>query len=341
MAITCIHYDLTDLCNAGCPQCPRTNVDGCKPQDWLAHGHETLESFRRHSPPEFLAELESAYFCGNFGDPAVVPELIEILSYCWEAQPRLKLQIHTNAGPRTPDWWRRLGEAARGRRFKVIAGIDGASDETNRRYRVGTNFDRIIENLSAFIVAGGVAEWQMIVFRHNEHEVAEAERMARHLGFAGFRAFPSNRFGTGGATRYSYRGETFELAPPGRSLAPKSEIRHTIAPAEVRQTEATIVCESIEKSKAFVDFQGYLLPCCYVGRRLYHHLHGPDSARDRQIGALFDGFDMERLNVDRVGFAAARAAYDDFLRHLGPYWDAQKPTICKSVCGKRRPAKIA
>lgn len=50
---------------------------------------------------------------------------------------------------------------------------------------------------------------------------------------------------------------------------------------------------------------------------------------------------MERLNVDRVGFPAARAAYDEFMRYLEPYWAEQKPMICKSVRGKKRPVEVA
>jgi molybdenum cofactor biosynthesis enzyme MoaA len=77
MQIRSVHYDLTDLCNAGCPQCARTDPDGCRPRGWLTHSVCSLEKFRRLSPPAFLAGLNSAYFCGNFGDPAVVPDLID------------------------------------------------------------------------------------------------------------------------------------------------------------------------------------------------------------------------------------------------------------------------
>ena len=135
MRIRDVHYELTDLCNAGCPQCPRTNAQGCKPQTWLLQEACTLESFRRFSPPELLEQLETANFCGNFGDPAVVPELIDIVRYCWDANPRLRLRLHSNASLRPAAWWEELARAAAGRSFLVVAGIDGASQESNRRYR--------------------------------------------------------------------------------------------------------------------------------------------------------------------------------------------------------------
>lgn len=334
-SIDCVHYDITDLCNAGCPQCPRTDPGGCRPQDWLAKHASSLEEFRAYSPPELLAGLESAYFCGNYGDAAVVPDLIEILRYCWEANPKLKLQLHTNAGMRGRDWWVALAEAAKGKRFEVVAAIDGASQATNSLYRVRTDFARVIGNLTAFIDKGGRAQWRMLVFRHNEHEVAKAEAMAKQLGFVGFRAYPSNRF-NGPDFRYTLGGREFVLEPPTAKVAPKVEGRHSIDREEVTRTEAYIDCEAIRKSTAYLDFEGYLLPCCYFGRRLYIHHHGGAARDDKVLAALFDEFDMERLNVARHGYAAARAAYDEFLEFLAPYWDRQEPKLCKSVCGRKR-----
>lgn len=231
----------------------------------------------------------------------------------------------------------------------MIAAIDGACQETNSRYRVRTDFARVIGNLTAFIAAGGKAEWRMLVFRHNEHEVAAAEAMAKALGFTGFRAYPSNRF-DGPDFRYTLGGQEVVLEPPGAKVAPKVEGRHVLSKAEVAAkpaatagTETFIDCEAIRKSTAYLDFEGYLLPCCYFGRRLYIHHHGGAGRDDRALAALFDSFDMERLNVARRGYAEARAAYDDFLNFLAPHWERLEPKLCKSVCGRKRtvPASAA
>jgi hypothetical protein len=136
LKIDSVHYELTDLCNAGCPQCARTDPGTGKPHDWLVRSACSLERFRRLSPPSFVAGLKSAYFCGNFGDPAVVPDLIGIVRYCYEANPRLWLALHTNASLRSIDWWRALARATSGHPFRVIAGIDGVSQDTNSLYRI-------------------------------------------------------------------------------------------------------------------------------------------------------------------------------------------------------------
>jgi len=341
MGILGVHYDLTDLCNAGCPQCARTDPRGCKPNDWLARRVASLADFRRYSPPEFLAGLEYAYFCGNYGDPAVAPDLPGILRYCWEANPGLKLSVYSNASIRPAEWWRDLGRLATGRRFRVIAAIDGASQETNRRYRVRTDFARIMANMAAFIDAGGTAEWWMLVFRHNEHEVERAREMAAERGFAGFRAYPSNRFGGKPSFTYSHRGEEFTLEPPLSRHKPKAATTHQIAAEDLPRMEAFISCEARRKSEAFIDFDGYLTPCCHIGRRLYMRRNGVFAGADPWIGEVFEDFDMRRLNIDTAGFAAALAAHDAFLEHLEPRWAEQQPHVCKVVCGRKRPAAAA
>jgi hypothetical protein len=105
--------------------------------------------------------------------------------------------------------------------------------------------------------------------------------------------------------------------------------------------QAFIACEAMRKSEAFIDFLGYLTPCCHIGRRLYMRENGAFKDRDSWIGEVFESFDMRRLNIDTAGFDAARAAHDAFLAHLEPYWAEQQPHVCKVVCGKKRPVVAA
>lgn len=335
MDIAGVHYDLTDLCNAGCPQCARTNPLGCKANDWLVRKACSLEDFKRFSPTYFLEKLNYAYFCGNLGDPAAVPELIPILQYCWDANPDLKLRLFSNGSLRNPDWWRDLASTAAGRRFVVVAAIDGATPETSSRYRVGIDFRRILRNLAAFIDTGGNAEWRMILFRHNEDEVEAARQLAKAMGFSSFRSYPSSRFGAKDSLTYIYKGEPFTLERTKSKQSPKSATVLTIAPKGLRTTKSLIKCESLRTSEIFIDFLGYLSPCCYVSLPLFQHVRGrPRGGYDRSIGEVFDAFDPMQLNVNSVGFDQALANLERFFDFLRERWSDEQPFLCKRVCGK-------
>ena len=57
--------------------------------------------------------------------------------------------------------------ATGGPRGRVVFAIDGLQD-TLGTYRRNVSFDKVIANASAFIAAGGRAEWDFLVFEHNE-----------------------------------------------------------------------------------------------------------------------------------------------------------------------------
>ena len=72
--------------------------------------------------------------------------------------------------------------------FLVVA-IDGISKETYDKYRVGGNFEVVIDNLKRFIQIRNslnsrkpYVEWQFVVFGHNEHEIKQAKRIAKEIG---------------------------------------------------------------------------------------------------------------------------------------------------------------
>lgn len=331
-----VHFDVTDLCNAGCPQCARTDPEGCKPQSWLPRQAMGLAAFEQAAPPSFLKRLSYAYFCGNLGDPIVAPDLIAMLEHCWAANPELDLRVFTNGSVRDLAWWRALAQVSRERRFRLIAAIDGASEETNRLYRVRTEFSRTIRNVTTFIRAGGEAEWRMILFKHNEHERDVAERMAQVLGFSGFKAYPSNRFFGRASMTYRHRDETATLEPPSGTHQPKAQAIETpLGTTASAPLHRLIQCESLKGEEIFIDFLGNLLPCCHVGLRYLARRQGvADFGADPALSEAFESFDMARLNVGVAGFEAALAGLQDFLIHLERYWDRDEPRVCKRVCGR-------
>ena len=63
--------------------------------------------------------------------------------------------------------------------------IDGLED-TNHIYRRNVNWKKLMGNAQAYIDAGGVARWEYLIFKHNEHQLVLAEQTASAMGFDKF-----------------------------------------------------------------------------------------------------------------------------------------------------------
>jgi len=189
--ITTVHLEVTERCNASCPQCAR-NINGGEVNPLLHDAELSLEDVKKILPEEFVKQLNRLYMCGNYGDPISAKDTLEIFEYLRSCNDKMQLSFHTNASAKTPEWWSKL-PAAMGRRHYVVFSIDGLED-TNHLYRQGTVWKKIMENAEAFIKAGGKARWDFIVFGHNEHQVEEAKALAEKMGFEKFNVKKSNRF---------------------------------------------------------------------------------------------------------------------------------------------------
>ena len=93
---------------------------------------------------------------------------------CAEHGPDLHLDLHTNGSARRPQWWRELAEIMKSGPHYLRFGIDGLAD-TNHPLSPRHRLENSDAQRAAFIEAGGRAEWDFLVFRHNEH------RSTRHV----------------------------------------------------------------------------------------------------------------------------------------------------------------
>lgn len=189
--ITTVHLEVTERCNASCPQCAR-NINGGEVNPQLHDAELTLDDVKQILKPEFIQQLKRLYMCGNYGDPISARDTLEIFEYIRSHNAKMQLSFHTNASAKTPEWWSKL-PAAMGKSHYVVFSLDGLED-TNHLYRQGTVWKNIMRNAEAFIQAGGRARWDYIVFGHNEHQVEEARALATRMGFEKFNVKKSNRF---------------------------------------------------------------------------------------------------------------------------------------------------
>jgi MoaA/NifB/PqqE/SkfB family radical SAM enzyme len=182
---TWIHAELSSRCQAMCPDCPRNDY-GYKLRKDYPERDLTINDWKKIFDGVHLPYVNQILFNGNFGDPLINDDLIDIIEYCHSRWGKLDIHISTNGGIRNVDWWKKFGEKSKywKKRTKVLVAfcIDGLED-TQELYRINVPYKKAIENAKAFINAGGRAYWRMVPFAHNEHQINAARSLAKEYGF--------------------------------------------------------------------------------------------------------------------------------------------------------------
>ena len=228
-----VHLEPTTNCNAACPQCLRTRTE-------FEPNELSLDDIKILFTPDVLMQLEKIYMCGNYGDPASARQTLEMYEYFRSVNTNLTLGMNTNGGIRFPDWWTRLAKVMNKSNDYVVFSIDGLED-TNHLYRRNVRWSKVMDNAKAFIDAGGSAHWDMLVFEHNKHQVDEAHKLAKDMGFNWFRAKVSRRF----------------------NRFPVDGISQPIEFNDTKVLEGHIECSAMKENSIFVDASGKVFPCCW------------------------------------------------------------------------------
>jgi hypothetical protein len=239
--IKVLHLELTTRCQASCPQCARMDPDSGYTTD-----HDvTLELVKRTFPREFVLGLDKMFACGNFGDPAAARECLEIFRWFREVNPNITLGLNTNGALRDTRFWQNMGQLLSDELDYCVFSIDGMAT-TNDMYRQGVMWHRIMQNANAFITAGGRAHWDMLVFRHNQHQVDLCREHAAKLGFVRFRTKVSSRF----------------QERPVKFLAPPKDF----VPAVIN---GPVDCHAVREQSIYMAATGEILPCCFIGSEVF------------------------------------------------------------------------
>lgn len=244
--IKILHLETTSICNAACPQCSRFLSDGVTLDPRIIQKDLTLEVIKEKLPESFIKQLNKIYMCGNFGDPAAAKDTLEIFRWFREINPNITLGMNTNGSLKTTKFWQELGEILNRESDYCVFSIDGLAD-TNHIYRRNTVWNKIIENVKAFISSGGRAHWDMLIFKYNQHQIEQAQTLAKELGFVIFRSKISRRF----------------LAKPIDGLDPPDFQFEQIV-------SNNIDCYALKESSMYMDYQGNFWPCCWLASK---HLH--------------------------------------------------------------------
>jgi MoaA/NifB/PqqE/SkfB family radical SAM enzyme len=252
--IKSVHLEITSKCQAKCPMCAR-NMQGGKLNPLIELNEITLEQFKEWFPLDFVKQLNHLYMCGNLGDPIVAKDTLEIFKYLRENNNGITLNMHTNGSGRNDKWWKNLAEL----NVSVIFGIDGLGD-THSLYRINTDFNKIIKNAKTFINNGGNARWDMIVFKHNEHQIENCRELSKELGFNEFTVKHTSRFRNGKLNVLNDEGKTINILYPTNN---SKEMIHKVKNAE-SEILPTINCKAVKYNEIYVSADGIVTPCCWT-----------------------------------------------------------------------------
>jgi len=317
--------------------------------------------------PELLRErlvvdgpppLAGVDLCGAYGDPAVHGDLPALLAVLRVHSPDAAISLFTNGGVRSTSWWSCLAEML-GPRGRVVFAIDGLQD-TLGTYRRNVSFDKVIANASAFIAAGGRAEWDFLVFEHNEHQVEQAQERAAALGFDRFNPKHSARFVK---VLYEYVPEIragasvdrFPVCAPDGAVVgwlkpPSTSHRNSAADRLGEQilaagspdpawTATSISCQVLQNRSVFISAGGLVFPCCWTYVQATVPLRGDAAAQsERQMRELIaEHGGQSSLDLRHHSLGAIVAG--DVFTAIERSWSAPTPAdgklrVCARVCGE-------
>jgi MoaA/NifB/PqqE/SkfB family radical SAM enzyme len=332
------HIELSTNCQAKCPMCARNNHGGLD-NPLLPINDIDLDFFKKIITPEFMMQLREISVCGNFGDALLNKDLLDIVKYITTTNPKIHFDLHTNASLRTPAWWTDFAQSMP-ISHQVHFGIDGLED-THHLYRIGTNFNKIIENAKAFIAAGGKARWNFITFKHNEHQLETAREMAKELGFDSFHEKQTSRFiGKPWFDVVDKDGQViYKLENPSERKIVFIE-ESTVRDYKQVVASASIECEIEDTKSVFIDGMGYLFPCCFVAGVRYHY-----STPDKLVhNYRLDNVEMLNKIVDKFGGIEQLNLRNRSIQEIvssdtwQTVWDesfkGEKLPVCARTCGK-------
>jgi MoaA/NifB/PqqE/SkfB family radical SAM enzyme len=275
--------DPCNYCNLRCPLCPTGLKDLGREQTMMS-----FDDFRAYFDPH-IPYLFEAYL-HSWGESLLNKQIFRMIEHV--QRNNVGTNLSSNLVTTTSSDIDNLIDA--GLEYLVVS-LDGTSQETYGQYRVRGDYERVIANLTELIRrrnARGrktpVIEWQYIVMKQNEHQIPEAERLAKKFGVDLLRFIP-----VGMPYEFKNRKEVadkwFPVTVEGRRLSQHDE-------QQFGQKAKPGPCFYLYRSMV-VNPDGGVSPCCVVYRanRDFADLKAPgetvggiwNNARFRSARSLF------------------------------------------------------
>lgn len=334
-----VHLEMTEVCQAACPMCPRVNYKGILNPN-LKLSELTLDDCKKIFPPEFVKQLRNIFMCGTFGDAAAAKDTLNVFRYFRECSKTIWLTMFTNGGLRNKEWWEELASIL-GENGDVIFSVDGLRD-TNHIYRQNVIWNNVENNMRTFIGAGGRARWDFLVFEHNEHQIDEAKRFSEELGFKKITFKKSARFSPSlDYTRQNVevvnrKGERILINKPSENYQNSAEKDLNVVKEKYKTVEnynktVPIKCKAVQSSSIYISAEGLFLPCCWWHGPMYSN---NENEKKTEIWKLIESIGgKEKLDARQGLDKIFNSGILDIIKNSWEINAAGRLNVCSETCG--------
>ena len=347
--------EITSYCNAACPQCPRNeNGQGINRRMPLCHMDRAV--IDGTFTEDICNRVHQIFFCGSYGDPIMHPDFLDILRDFRRKNPTLWLYFHTNGGVHDIEYWQEIAQILNGY-GQVDFGIDGLED-TLHLYRKNVKFKKVIQNARAFIQAGGRAQWNFIVFRHNEHQVEQAQKLGRQLGFFNVLIRNTGRFFNHRTVEemssWPVAGNQYQLEPPiqseyrNRSMLSLPLLKKQYSNIKEYFDTTPICCDALVGHKVTISAEGLVLPCNFFNHNLYDQRFYkknvlPEAnelstiAGQNQVRQFLESYQLDSFNINLHTLEEIfdNPMWTDLINSWNKSLDQGRLFECAMTCGSK------
>lgn len=294
-----VFLDISTYCNAGCPQCHRTNPDGLDKVDWLPLVQWSVDQFKKAFPPKELKNIRKFKFCGTWGDPIMNKDILKIFEYIHDVTPSIIISIDTNGSLRDENFWWKIGVLL-GKKLEVIFAVDGIDQKMHEIYRRFTNLDKVLAHMNILSQTNAIVKSQTILFKHNKDYKEEIINLVKLNGSQKHSFVISDRFENKNKVKkyIDNNGKDFKLEKASQEVLPDG----IVAGTKKHILDKQITCRWAEpRNEIVVNPDGQILPCCYHANSHYskrkftfHKIYGLNT---HTIYADIYNQNLEKYNI--------------------------------------------
>ena len=182
----------TPLCQLRCPGC-RQSIGSYK-KHFRKDMKISLDDFKRIVNP--LRRGLLGISLSNHGEPLLHENISSLIAYAHKMN--IAVSFPSNLSMKLDK--SSINKLVKSGLDSILVSLDGASDETYSKYRVGGKFSLVLNNVRSisdakrkYNIKRPKIIWKFVIFDHNEHEIEIVKRKYKEYGFDDYELVPDNR----------------------------------------------------------------------------------------------------------------------------------------------------